>query len=69
MLLSAVWGSKEYITKGGLLLRTDEAQNFPSWSFILLSYEQSHYREVARWEIFMKQGLRFGLDLGRFRNF
>ena len=27
---------------------------------------QSHYREVPRWEIFMEQELRFGLDLGRF---
>ena len=27
--------------------------------------EQSHYREVPRWEIFMEQELRFGLDLGR----
>ena len=30
---------------------------------------QSHYREVSRWEIFMEQELRFGLDLGRFGNF
>ena len=28
--------------------------------------DQSHYREVARWEIFMEQELRFGLDFGRF---
>ena len=26
---------------------------------------QSHYREVPRWEIFIEQELRFGLDLGR----
>ena len=26
--------------------------------------KQSHYREVPRWEIFMEQELRFGLDLG-----
>ena len=26
---------------------------------------QSHYREVPRWEIFMEQELRFGLDSGR----
>ena len=26
---------------------------------------QSHYKEVLRWEIFMEQELRFGLDLGR----
>ena len=35
---------------------------------ILLKYptcEQSHYREVPRWEIFMEQELRFGLDLDR----
>ena len=31
---------------------------------LLLSYfNQSHYREVLRWEIFMEQELRFGLDL------
>ena len=30
---------------------------------------QSHYKEVTRWEIFMEQELRFGLDLGRFGNF
>jgi hypothetical protein len=24
--------------------------------------KQSHYREVLRWEIFMEQELRFGLD-------
>ena len=30
---------------------------------------KSHYRVVARWEIFMEQELRFGLDLGRFGNF
>ena len=29
----------------------------------------SHYREVARWEIFMEQELRFGLDMGRFGKF
>ena len=28
-------------------------------------YRQSHYREVPRWEIFMEQILRFGLDLGQ----
>ena len=28
-------------------------------------YDQSHYREVPRWEIFMEQELRFGLDLGQ----
>ena len=27
--------------------------------------DQSHYSEVPRWEIFMEQELRFGLDLGR----
>ena len=30
---------------------------------------QSHYREVAQWEILMEQELRFGLDLGQFGNF
>ena len=28
-------------------------------------FNQSHYKEVPRWEIFMEQELRFGLDLGR----
>ena len=27
-------------------------------------FNQSHDREVPRWEIFMEQELRFGLDLG-----
>ena len=36
---------------------------------INFSINQSHYREVAWWEIFMEQELRFGLDLGRFGNF
>ena len=31
--------------------------------------KQSHYREVPRWEIFMEQELRFGLDLGQFGKF
>ena len=30
---------------------------------------QSHYGEVLRWDIFMEQELRFGLDLGRLGNF
>ena len=30
-----------------------------------MHYNQSHYREVAQWEIFMGQELKFGLDLGR----
>ena len=30
---------------------------------------QIHYREVPRWEIFMEQELRFGLDLGQMANF
>ena len=33
------------------------------------SQDQSHYREVPWWEIFMEQELRFGLDLGRFGKF
>ena len=37
--------------------------------FFQPGYIQSHYREVAPWEIFMEQELRFGLDLGRFGNF
>ena len=31
--------------------------------------DQSHYREVPRWEIFMEQELRFGLDLGQMADF
>ena len=42
---------------------TDEDKNW--WD----RENQSHYREVLRWEIFMEQELRFGLDLGRFGNF
>ena len=33
--------------------------------FADVSFIQSHYREVPRWEIFMEHELRFGLDLGR----
>ena len=29
---------------------------------------QSYYEEVPRWEIFMEQELRFGLDLGQMAN-
>ena len=29
------------------------------------THQQSHYREVPRWEIFKEQELRFGLDLDR----
>ena len=36
---------------------------------ISYSFRQSHYREVPRWEIFMEQELRFGLDLGQMANF
>ena len=36
------------------------------WNY---NQSQSHYREVPRWEIFMEQELRFGLDLGRMANF
>ena len=35
-----------------------------SLAYIVAS-SQSHYREVLRWEIFMEQELRFGLDFGR----
>ena len=35
----------------------------------LFGFDQSIYREVPLWEIFMEQELRFGLDLGRFGNF
>ena len=38
---------------------TDEDKNW--WD----RENQSHYREVLRWEIYMEQELRFGLDLGR----
>ena len=36
---------------------------------LLIPCMQSHYREVLRWEIFMEQELRFGLDLGQMANF
>ena len=38
-------------------------------SFSYSAWRQSHYREVARWEIFMEQELRFGLDLCRLATF
>ena len=31
-----------------------------------MTLDQSHYREVAQWEIFMEQELGFGLDLVTF---
>ena len=34
-----------------------------------LTCSQSHYREVQRWEIFMEQELRSGLDLGQMVTF
>ena len=34
-------------------------------SQLTIGRQQSNYREVPRWEIFMEQDLRFGLDLGR----
>ena len=34
-----------------------------------VTQNQSHYREVAQWKIFIEQELRFGLNLGRFDNF
>ena len=41
---------------------------YQEWALIfvwnLIPPSQSHYREVARWEFFMEQELRFGLDLG-----
>ena len=37
--------------------------------YLFKAFKQSHYREVPRWEIFMEQELRFGLDFGRFGNF
>ena len=35
----------------------------------MYSCSQSHYKEVAHWEMFKEQELRFGLNLGRFGNF
>ena len=44
----------------------------PTYSYFLyfnsnqsICWDQSHYREVPRWKIFMEQELRFGLHLGR----
>ena len=38
-------------------------------SHIFSTLKQSHYREVAWWDIFMEQELRFGQDMGRMANF
>ena len=38
-------------------------------SLRFITCNQSHYREVPRWEIFMEQELRFGLDLGGMADF
>ena len=43
--------------------------NFNNSVMVFESVKQSHYREVPRWEIFMEQKLRFGLDLGRMADF
>ena len=32
---------------------------------MIVCLNQSHYREVPRWEIFMEQESTFGLDLGQ----
>ena len=34
-----------------------------------LELQQSHYREVPQWEIFMEQELRYRLDLGQMADF
>ena len=44
----------------------EQAKIFYKYSGPKYYLTQSHYREVPRWEIFMEQELRFGLDLGRF---
>ena len=36
-------------------------------SFVQAYHNQSQYREVPQWEIFMEQEMRFGLDLGQLR--
>ena len=57
----------DHLLKGVCLLYRDwiGAQMFPT----CFNKKQSHYREVPRWEIFMEQELRFGLDLVNFSAF
>ena len=43
--------------------RSSRNSSLTAWQ--ILQGNQSHYREVPRWEILMKQELRFWLDLGR----
>ena len=61
--------------KGGILLcfwpcknkvarEYSERQGEKKESLMTTSTQQSHYKEVLRWEIFMEQELRFVLDLG-----
>ena len=64
----------DYVSKGFLLLYygqfDQKGSNIKYLSPPLQNpCRQSHQREVPRWEIFMEQELRFGLDLGRFGNF
>ena len=51
---------------GHLSFKNRFEQKIASISFQAFNpFKQSHYREVAQWEIFMEQELRFGLDLGQ----
>ena len=59
--------SKQYALMSCIPITAHESRNVIY--AIIHTCVQSHYREVARWEIFMEQELRFGLDLGRFGNF
>ena len=63
------------ILKGSKEIQSPNETRKVNYLFVMLAAEKKipfqpkHYREVARWEIFMEQELRFGLDLGRFGNF
>ena len=64
MYSMAIWDSK-FPSEGYklelVLLISKEIIVFCEQSYT----NQSHYREVPGWEVFMEQELRFGLDLGR----
>ena len=55
----------EPVHLGANLLKSTHHYTFP----FLVTFKQSHYREVPRWDIFMEPELRFVLNLGRMADF
>ena len=53
------------LMKARIILKQADFDDHDSGNKWALYSHQSHYREVPRWQIFMEQELRYGLDLGR----